>query len=482
MKACTVNTCQLTFPRRRRCGFYTTIHRESCHNFRTENKQQQQSANINNNKQMSIPTNNLHLALCLLPNASAIAAAVSAASPEAIFAATLIILAVNAAVITTLAVGLASVWCINKSIVSIFAVLRFIINLLGAIVVFVGSCSFGVATSAVHGAGGVLSSVSVAGVFKAKQLISGVCGLFTILAVISESCLWLAYDSMKYIKRVLIGSLCAILGLPIVLFAMVAVIAFWPIILFAMRAVIAESCLWLAREALEFIKHMLVGCTRVILGFPSATISGVYGLAVISESCLWLACDAVKYLKRALDGSLCAILGFPIMLFTVLAIIAESCFWLACDAVNYLGRALFGCARTTVGLPRKLFKATMSFSVGVVDMYSTSNPSEDRYISSPKIKKVRWADSLVSSIRTRPRTLPEDVSALFYSEADEMRSRREVEEESCNRPAAEHEAAEPTQEAIVEVEEKNETQAPTPALRRSTRSRRKPDWIVPTMR
>jgi hypothetical protein len=114
-------------------------------------------------------------------------------------------------------------------------------------------------------------------------------------------------------------------------------------------------------------------------------------------------------------------------------------------------------------------------------MYSTSNPSED--IISPKIKKVRWADSLVSSIRTRPRTLPEDVSALFYSEADEMRSRREVEEESFNRPAAEQEAAEPTQEAIVEVEEKNETQASTLAgPRRSTRSRRKPDWIVPTMR
>jgi len=40
---------------------------------------------------------------------------------------------------------------------------------------------------------------------------------------------------------------------------------------------------------------------------------------------------------------------------------------------------------------------------------------------------VRWANSLVESVRTRPRTLRKDVSSLFYSRADEKRFRREAE-------------------------------------------------------
>jgi hypothetical protein len=42
-------------------------------------------------------------------------------------------------------------------------------------------------------------------------------------------------------------------------------------------------------------------------------------------------------------------------------------------------------------------------------------------------RRVRWASTLVSSIRTRPRTLRKDVSTLFYSRADEKRFRREAE-------------------------------------------------------
>lgn len=44
--------------------------------------------------------------------------------------------------------------------------------------------------------------------------------------------------------------------------------------------------------------------------------------------------------------------------------------------------------------------------------------------------QVRWADALVASVRIRPRTLRKDVSALFYSKADERRFRREAEEEA----------------------------------------------------
>jgi hypothetical protein len=43
---------------------------------------------------------------------------------------------------------------------------------------------------------------------------------------------------------------------------------------------------------------------------------------------------------------------------------------------------------------------------------------------------VRWADDLVASVQTRPRTLRKDVSALFYSRADEKRFRREAETEA----------------------------------------------------
>jgi hypothetical protein len=42
---------------------------------------------------------------------------------------------------------------------------------------------------------------------------------------------------------------------------------------------------------------------------------------------------------------------------------------------------------------------------------------------------VRWADALVASLHTRPRTLRKDVPALFYSRADEKRFRREAETE-----------------------------------------------------
>ncbi len=40
--------------------------------------------------------------------------------------------------------------------------------------------------------------------------------------------------------------------------------------------------------------------------------------------------------------------------------------------------------------------------------------------------RVRWAEDLVASCDTRPRTLRKDVSALFYSRADELRFRREA--------------------------------------------------------
>lgn len=42
-------------------------------------------------------------------------------------------------------------------------------------------------------------------------------------------------------------------------------------------------------------------------------------------------------------------------------------------------------------------------------------------------RRVRWANDLVSSVRTRPRTLREDAALLFYSRADEKRFRREAE-------------------------------------------------------
>ncbi len=42
---------------------------------------------------------------------------------------------------------------------------------------------------------------------------------------------------------------------------------------------------------------------------------------------------------------------------------------------------------------------------------------------------MHWADTLVESVHTRLRTLPEDVSALFYSRADVERFEREAEME-----------------------------------------------------
>ena len=40
--------------------------------------------------------------------------------------------------------------------------------------------------------------------------------------------------------------------------------------------------------------------------------------------------------------------------------------------------------------------------------------------------RVRWADTLVESVHTRPRTLPEEVPAPFYSKADMKRFEREA--------------------------------------------------------
>ena len=58
---------------------------------------------------------------------------------------------------------------------------------------------------------------------------------------------------------------------------------------------------------------------------------------------------------------------------------------------------------------------------------AASRQGQDR--ASEEERRVRWADALVESVRTRPRTLPKDVSALFYSRADERRFRREAEAE-----------------------------------------------------
>mmetsp|Transcript_24617 Transcript_24617/g.40106 ORF Transcript_24617/g.40106 Transcript_24617/m.40106 type:complete len:283 (-) Transcript_24617:301-1149(-) len=58
-----------------------------------------------------------------------------------------------------------------------------------------------------------------------------------------------------------------------------------------------------------------------------------------------------------------------------------------------------------------------------------------RQVSPPPRLRVSWADALVSSIRTRPRTLRKDVASLFYSRADEKRFRQEaaiaVDDEWC---------------------------------------------------
>lgn len=50
--------------------------------------------------------------------------------------------------------------------------------------------------------------------------------------------------------------------------------------------------------------------------------------------------------------------------------------------------------------------------------------------SSPGVtlrRRVCWAGDLVSSVKTRPRTLRKDIPLLFYSKADERRFRREAE-------------------------------------------------------
>ena len=47
---------------------------------------------------------------------------------------------------------------------------------------------------------------------------------------------------------------------------------------------------------------------------------------------------------------------------------------------------------------------------------------------------MRWADDLVVSVQTRPRTLRKDVPALYYSRADEKRFRREAETEQASVP------------------------------------------------
>jgi len=42
-------------------------------------------------------------------------------------------------------------------------------------------------------------------------------------------------------------------------------------------------------------------------------------------------------------------------------------------------------------------------------------------------RRIRWAHTIVTSVRARPRTLRKDVASLFYSRADEKRFRKEAE-------------------------------------------------------
>ena len=44
-------------------------------------------------------------------------------------------------------------------------------------------------------------------------------------------------------------------------------------------------------------------------------------------------------------------------------------------------------------------------------------------------RRVHWAESLISSVITRPRTLRKDVPELYYSRADEKRFRQEAEKD-----------------------------------------------------
>jgi hypothetical protein len=52
--------------------------------------------------------------------------------------------------------------------------------------------------------------------------------------------------------------------------------------------------------------------------------------------------------------------------------------------------------------------------------------SREGLVSAVLCPRVWWADVLVSSVHTRPRTLRKDVALLFYSRADEKSFRREA--------------------------------------------------------
>ena len=70
------------------------------------------------------------------------------------------------------------------------------------------------------------------------------------------------------------------------------------------------------------------------------------------------------------------------------------------------------------------FKAPRSVSPGGTPASSAGAASRQA-----EERRVRWAEALVASLHTRPRTLRQDVPALFYSRADEKRFRREAETE-----------------------------------------------------
>ena len=68
---------------------------------------------------------------------------------------------------------------------------------------------------------------------------------------------------------------------------------------------------------------------------------------------------------------------------------------------------------------------TAASSAGEVSRGAPS--SVETQLPPPQNRGVRWATTLVSSVKTRPRTLRKDVAMLFYSRADEKRFRREAE-------------------------------------------------------
>lgn len=67
---------------------------------------------------------------------------------------------------------------------------------------------------------------------------------------------------------------------------------------------------------------------------------------------------------------------------------------------------------------------TPASSAGTVSRQAATE--SEQYLPSGGLR-VRWAEDLVVSCHTRPRTLRKDVSSLFYSRADELRFRREAE-------------------------------------------------------